>query len=66
MKKRDFVRLGLATAVLHALGVRPASSQARYPAKPIRLVIPFAPGGETDTIGRKWANAVCPYIGESI
>ncbi|MBI2317527.1 MAG: tripartite tricarboxylate transporter substrate binding protein, partial [Betaproteobacteria bacterium] len=37
-----------------------------YPNKPIRLVIPFAPGGETDTIGRKWGNAVGPYLGESI
>ena len=66
MNKRDFVRLGVATAALQALGMRPASSQAKYPSKPIRLVIPFAPGGETDTIGRKWANAVGPYLGESI
>lgn len=43
----------------------PASAQA-WPAKPIRLVVPFAPGGETDLIGRMWAHRVAPLLGGTI
>ena len=52
MKKRDFVRLGVAAAALQTLGVRPVLSQAKYPNRPIRLVVPFPPGGATDILGR--------------
>ena len=43
----------------------PASAQA-WPAKPIRLIVPFAPGGETDLIGRMWAYRVAPLLGGTI
>jgi len=33
----------------------PAVAQA-FPVKPIRLVIPYPPGGGSDTIGRPLAN----------
>jgi tripartite-type tricarboxylate transporter receptor subunit TctC len=49
------------------LAAAPAAwSQGRYPERPIRLVVPFAPGGETDLIGRLWAQRVAPLLGASI
>ena len=37
-------------AIAIALGTAPALAQ--YPAKPVRLIIPFSPGGSTDVLGR--------------
>jgi tripartite-type tricarboxylate transporter receptor subunit TctC len=40
-----------------------ALAQSQYPVRPIRLVIPFAPGGLIDAIGRQWAHAVKALLG---
>lgn len=42
----------LAAAVLSAVSFSPASLGAEYPARPIRFVIGFAPGGASDTMVR--------------
>ena len=41
----------LASLLLLAVTVHAAPAQD-YPAKPIRLIIPFPPGGSNDTVGR--------------
>src|SRR5215204_3758396 len=33
-----------------------------YPSRPIRLVVPFPPGGAFDTVGRPWAEAIKPHL----
>jgi tripartite-type tricarboxylate transporter receptor subunit TctC len=49
-----------------ALGlVAPAVAQT-YPAKPIRLIVPFPPGGGTDTVSRIIANELAKQTGWSI
>jgi len=68
MKKWQLLRLGTAMAgLLAAPGlIQTAFAQAKYPDRPIRLVVPFAPGGETDLIGRMWAQKVAPHLGGTI
>ena len=44
-----------------AIAVAPAA-QAQYPAKPLRLIVPFPPGGGTDAMAR----VLAPKLGESI
>jgi tripartite-type tricarboxylate transporter receptor subunit TctC len=46
-----------------ALWPRAAFAQASYPERPIRLVVPFPPGGAYDTIGRPWADRMKPLLG---
>ena len=43
-----------------------ALSQAAYPARPIRLVVPFVPGGVTDTSGRLIAEQLSRRLGQQV
>lgn len=51
----------LASAAL-ASASRPARADI-YPSRPIRLVLPFPPGGVFDIVGRPWADKVRPNLG---
>jgi tripartite-type tricarboxylate transporter receptor subunit TctC len=62
MRRREVLTLGLAALSTQALA-RVASAQAKYPDRPIRLVIPFTPGGVNDAVGRPWADKMKPLLG---
>src|SRR5262249_19619701 len=44
----------------------PAGAKADYPDKPIRLIVPQAPGSATDVLARLLATELAPSIGQSI
>ena len=64
VQRRDVLALGLAT--LSARALTPAFAQSRYPERPIRLVIPFPPGGVYDAVGRPWAERMKTELGTII
>jgi len=43
-----------------------AHAQGKYPERAIRVVIPFAPGGNTDLLGRRFAAKLTPLLGQSV
>jgi tripartite-type tricarboxylate transporter receptor subunit TctC len=60
--RRETLAFGVAALSAHALAARSAAAQS-YPDRPIRLVVPFPPGGAYDTIGRPWADRMKPLLG---
>lgn len=56
------VALRLLAAALAALAC--AAAHAQYPAKPVRVVIPFPPGGPTDVVGRLVAQKMSESTGQ--
>jgi tripartite-type tricarboxylate transporter receptor subunit TctC len=56
--------LGTAAAVLVAPAI--VRAQSKYPDRPVRLVIPFPPGGPTDMIGRMVAEKLTAVLGQQV
>ena len=59
MSRRDFWCLGLR----RCRGAAAARAQEKYPARPVRLVIPSTAAGVHDVIARLWAERVKPIFG---
>src|SRR5262245_42350610 len=44
----------------------PAFAQGDYPSKPIRLIVPYPPGGPTDIIGRLTSSVLTKRLSENV
>jgi len=62
MDRRTLLLSGLASALLPGQ----AAAQPSYPDRPIRMVVPFAPGGATDVAGRVVADALSEILGQPV
>ena len=62
MDRRTLLLSGLASALLAGQ----AAAQPSYPDRPIRMVVPFAPGGATDVAGRVVADALSEILGQPV
>src|SRR5271166_1602472 len=64
LPRRQFLHLAANAAALSAI-FRIAEAQT-YPSRPIRLVVPFPPGGAFDAIARPWVEKMKPLLGTMI
>jgi tripartite-type tricarboxylate transporter receptor subunit TctC len=62
IRRRDVLALGAAAFCAGAAMPR-ALAQAKYPDRPIKLVVPFVPGGVNDAVARLWADRVKAPLG---
>ncbi len=66
MNRRDGLRAMGATVMAAALPAWPAFGQAKYPDRPIRLIVPYAPGGVVDVMARHWAERMKSVLGSVV
>src|SRR5262249_27712023 len=63
MRRRDLLTLGAAALAARGLLASTARATSNYPERPVRLIVPFPPGGGFDAVGRPWADRIKPFLG---
>jgi tripartite-type tricarboxylate transporter receptor subunit TctC len=63
MRRRDFLK-GAGAAVAAGYSTRLSAQAQGWPDRPVKLVLPYAPGGATDLIGRPWSEKLSQAFGQ--
>ena len=63
MRRRDVLKFVLSSVPATAFAPPSSFAQARFPERPIRLVVPFSAGGVNDVVGRHWAERMKDLLG---
>lgn len=64
LTRRGFIAAGATVAALPTF--RTASAQAAWPSKPIRIVVAYPPGGQTDLLARAFGNFLSQQLGQPV
>ncbi len=63
---RSFVFLWIIGAAFAVFVIQPTASEAVYPERPVKMIVPWAAGGDTDAIKRVVANAMEKHLGQPV
>ena len=61
MRRRDFLTVATGAALAAPAIVR---AEASWPERPVKLVVPYGPGGSTDLVARPWAEKLTEAFGQ--
>ena len=64
--RRSAVAAFVFACCAHAGGLVAAASTAAYPARPIRMIVPFSPGGTSDTLARILGQKMTEAWGQQV
>lgn len=63
--RRQWLQTSLGLALACALPGA-AVAQASFPSKPLRIIVPYAPGGTTDIVGRRMGQRMSELLGQPV
>ena len=66
MIRRRKLLVAAGTTVLAAPAIGPAFGQGAYPNKPLKVIVPYPPGGGTDGLGRITSEFLSQKLGQPI
>lgn len=66
MQRRQFLQATTGTTLTGLLGASPLALAQAWPARPIRLVVPFPAGGPTDSFARLYAQGLSQQLGQQV
>lgn len=66
--KRQFVQAAVAAAATGLGAALPSAvrAQGAWPSRPIRIIVPYAPGGTTDIVGRRVGQRLSEVLGQPV
>ena len=65
MRRREFLKLSGAAAIGGFSATRASAQAATWPNRPVKIIVPYAPGGASDIIARPWAERLGQLLGQT-